>query len=281
MKKIFVVALALLLALGAQAAGPRVLFLSKSAGFQHSTITSKDGKPSHTDTQLTEIVGGLGGTITCTKDASLVSKDNLKNYDVVIFYTTGDLTTPGTDGQKPMAATGVAELTEWIQGGGGFMGFHCASDTFHPDPQCGPPSAYGKLIGGEFTTHGGQFAGILKTVSPGHPLVANVPADWKIADEWYVLCNYNKENIHVLELLDPGDERAKQEKYNIPAYPIAWCSAQGKGRVYYNAQGHREDVWSNPQFHTVVGDAITWCSGKGELKAEPNYDKVVTAEPKK
>lgn len=274
MKKLIAVAAGLCLAIGAHAAGPRVLFLSKSAGFQHSVITVKDDKPSHTAKHLTQVVSDLGGTITCTKDAGLVNTDNLKNYDVVIFYTTGDLTTPGTDGQPPMGPNGQEELLAWVKGGGGFMGFHCAADTFHPDPQCGPPTTYTKLLGAEFAGHGRQFAGTIKVTSPGHPLVANITDGWKMMDEWYTFCNFNVENLHVLALLDPGDEREKQEMYNRPSYPVIWCQAIGEGRMYYDAMGHREDVWDNEQFRKTVADAITWADGNGAADAAPNFTAV-------
>jgi type 1 glutamine amidotransferase len=26
-------------------------------------------------------------------------------------------------------------------------------------------------------------------------------------------------------------------------FPISWCKAHGKGRVFYTSLGHREDVW--------------------------------------
>ena len=276
MKSILAVATALALSLAAQAAGPRVLFLSKSAGFQHSVIAVQDNQPSHAGKHLTEIVAGLGGTITSTKDASLINKDNLKNYDVVICFTTGDLTTPGTDGQPPMGPNGQAELVEWVKGGGGFIGYHCASDTFHPDPACGPPTPFIELVGGEFSGHGRQFEGIIKVTSPGHPLVANITDGWKIADEWYTFCNYNYDKLHVLAVLDPGEERSKQKMYDRPAYPIIWCREIDKGRMYYSAMGHREDVWDNEQFRKTVADAITWTDGKGDAAATPNF---ATAAP--
>lgn len=283
MKKWISVCAALALAVAAQAAGPRVLFLTKSSGFQHSVITAHEGQPLWAEKFLTPVVAGLGGTVTTTKDASLISKDSLKNYDVVIFYTTGDLTTPGTDKQKPMEPTGQQELIDWIKGGGGWIGFHCASDTFHPDPQCGPPTPYIDTVGGEFAGHGRQFEGTIKVVSPEHPIAKNIPGDWKIADEWYTFCNLNTKNMHVIALMDAGDERGKQEMYNKPSYPVMWCRQLEKGRVFYDAQGHREDVWENPQFQKVVGDAILWASGKGDSNAEPNYDKVIppAAAPEK
>ena len=85
---------------------PRVLFLSKSSGFQHSSITEKDGKPNHVATVLQELADLGGVELTSTKDASLINAENLKNYNLVIFYTTAYLTTLGTDNQPPMGDSG-------------------------------------------------------------------------------------------------------------------------------------------------------------------------------
>ena len=257
----------------------RILFLSKSSGFIHSVIHSKDGSPSLVDTVLTKLAQEMGATLTTTKDAGLINAENLKNYDVVIFYTTGKLTEPGSDKQPPMAEKGVDELLAWIRNGGGFIGFHCANDTFHADPPCSSPTTpFLQMLGGEFAGHGKQFAGKLIVTDPQHPTMANLPNEWTVHEEWYTHCNLDRENIHVLALLDPGAEREKQAMYNVPNYPAIWCKAYGKGRVYYNSMGHREDVWENPTFQSVVRDAIRWCAGHGELKAEPNFDKVVPSD---
>ena len=87
--------------------------------------------------------------------------------------------------------------------------------------------------------------------------------------------NLNTDNIHVIALMDPGEERQAQEMYNVSSYPVIWCSSLGEGRVYYNAMGHREDVWDDPIFQAMVVDAATWALGQGELQAEPNYANVV------
>jgi len=266
----------------AAAEGPRILYLSKSSGFQHSVVHQDGQKPSHTDLHLMKIADSIGATITCTKDASLINAENLKNYDIVIFYTTGDLTTPGDkDPGAVMGPNGQQELLDWIKAGGGFVGFHCASDTFHASPQCSEPNAYLSMVGGEFSGHGPQFEGTLKVVSPGHPLVANIPDGWKIMDEWYYFCNLNDKDMHVLALLDPGEMRQKDKRYSGPDYPIIWCRTLGEGRVYYNGMGHREDVWDNETFQKTVVDALHWANGKGLAMAEPNFDKVVPKEAPK
>lgn len=271
-------AVVLLTVATAQAEATRVLYLNKSAGFQHSVVAHTKGvDTSHSETIMKEITDAMGAELTSTKDASLINAENLKNYDVVIFYTTGDLTEPGTDGTTPMGENGVQELLEWIHAGGGFMGFHCASDTFHRGGDS-PESPYLDMLGGEFAGHGPQFYGTLKVVDPDHPTMAGLPAEYKIKEEWYYFTNLMKDNMHVLALLHPGQISEKDERYNIPDYPAIWCSAAGDGRVYYNAMGHREEVWSDPPFQQAIRNAITWAKGEGETAADPNYADVVPEE---
>lgn len=260
---------------------PKLLFLSKSSGFQHSSITRKYGELSHVEKIVQALAEKYGAEVTLTKDASLINAENLKNYDVVVFYTTGDLTKPGTDEHPPMGENGVAELIDWIKAGGGFMGFHCATDTFH-DGTDGPPSPYTQMIGASFRAHGQQFEGTVQVVDREHAAMESVPTGWKIKDEWYLFRNLDTANIHVLALLDPGEERERQEMYNIPSYPIIWCREFGEGRIYYNAMGHREDVWDNETFQLAVLDAAQWAMGAKGRKGDspPNYDQVVPTEIK-
>jgi len=258
----------------AQAEPIHMLYLSKSVDFEHGPVALKDGKPSVSDVVLANLAGKLGATITCTKDASLINAAELKEYQLVIFYTQGGLTQAGgKDGAPGMSGTGVAELIDWIKSGGGFIGFHSATDTFDSDAP--EPSPYIKMIGAEFRTHGKQFKGLMKVVDPDHPTMAHFPPEWALHDEWYLFRKFNRDAIRVLVTLDPGEERAKQDNYNIPPYPVVWCSALGEGRVYSTALAHREDVWENPAFQEVALDAMKWALGQGEAKATPNFHEIV------
>ncbi|MBI1320154.1 MAG: ThuA domain-containing protein [Candidatus Hydrogenedens sp.] len=253
--------------------GLKVLFLTKSSGFQHSVITRENDAPAYAERIMTDLVEKDGGTVLNTKDASLINAENLKNYDVVVFYTTGDLTQPGTDGTTPMAETGPQELLDWIGAGGGFVGFHCASDTFHGEGDTVTP--YIEMIGGEFAGHGPQFFGKVGVKAPEHPCMEDIPGEWKIKDEWYYFKNFNAENNRVLAELDPGEQVAKAEGDRHPAYaqgpyPIAWCRAYGKGRVFYNAMGHREEVWDEEIFQKGIVDALHWAAGEGDADAAPS-----------
>ncbi|HIJ66045.1 MAG TPA: hypothetical protein HPP77_08845, partial [Candidatus Hydrogenedentes bacterium] len=113
-----------------QAEDKQVLFLSKSQAFEHGPVARAEGRPSLCDVVLGKLVQEIGGTFHSTKDASLINAEELDKYDLVVLYTQGDLTQPSVDGAAPMGANGVAELIEWVENGGGLVGFHAAADTF-------------------------------------------------------------------------------------------------------------------------------------------------------
>ena len=72
----------------------RVLMLTQSAGFMHGSVR----RPAADKLAVAEVamiqLGEKTGLfqVDCTQDAaSDFTKDNLKNYDIVMFYTTGAL----------------------------------------------------------------------------------------------------------------------------------------------------------------------------------------------
>ena len=257
----------------------QVLLLSKSQAFQHQPIAEKDGMASQVETILRERMAKHGMTLTATKDAGSINAENLKTYQLVIFYTQGDLRQVGLDKHPAMGADGVAALTEWIEAGGGFMGFHSASDTLRSEEN-EAATAYTKMIGAAFRGHGRQFTGTLRAVDPKHPTMAHLPDGFAIMDEWYVFRQMSTDAIHVLALLDPSEEGEKQSMYDIEPYPIVWCRALGEGRIYYSAMGHRGDVWENEAFLGSVDDAVAWALGEGAALAEPNYEDAVHSATK-
>lgn len=266
----------LLVACGAvhtQEESTRVLFLSKSSGYQHGVIKNDEDGTNYVSRVLQQLADNNNAELVATKDASMINAKTLENFDLVIFFTTLDLTKEGGDGNPPMSETGVAELQEWIKKGGAFMGYHCATDTFHGEKDEITP--FTEMLGAQFAAHGRQFEGTIKVVDPTHPAMMANPQNWVIKDEWYLFKEMNKDNIHVLATFDPGAERELEKKYDVPDYPIIWVSTLGEGRIYYNAQGHREDVWSNPDFQNTVVVAAGWALGNGPAQAEPNYAEVV------
>src|SRR4029079_8730395 len=152
----------------------KVLFFSKSSGFEHAVIKQKDGQPSFGEKILTEKAPKLGVEFTFSKDGSLFTPEYLAKFDAYMFYTTGDLTKPRDlrqrgDDNPLMTAAGKEALLKAISQGKGFVGIHSASDTFHSpgDDEDGAArytangagaDPYIKMLGGEFIRHGAQQA---------------------------------------------------------------------------------------------------------------------------
>ena len=109
----------------------KVLFFTKSSGFQHSVIARKGDKPSHAEQILAEIGKEHGFEVVASKDGRLFEPDQIGQWDVFVFETTGDLTTARRPTRHPpISADGEKAFYDAIRGGKGFMGMHCATDTF-------------------------------------------------------------------------------------------------------------------------------------------------------
>ena len=247
----------------------QVLFFSKSAGFEHSVIKVKDGQPSYADKILMELGAKHNIEFTCTKNGSVFTPEGLAKFDAVFFYTTGDLTTPGHDGTPPMPANGKETLLNWIKSGKGFIGSHCATDTFHSHGKDVDP--YIDMIGGEFLSHGAQQKSKITCTDADFPGCCECRGGFEMHEEWYSLKNIAKD-LHVL--LFQGTTGMTGWMYQRPSYPETWMKAYGSGRVFYTSMGHREDVWTNPIFQNMLLNGIKFACGDISANVAPNVEKV-------
>src|SRR5262249_10952594 len=131
-----------------------------------------------------------------TKDGREFEPDKIGQWDAFAFETTGDLTTPGTDKTPPMSKDGKAAFLDAIRQGKGFIGMHCATDTFH-SPKNGPFDPYIEMIGGEFIVHGDQQKVRIGVAEPGFPGAKALGSSFEIKDEWYALKNFQPD-LHVI-----------------------------------------------------------------------------------
>jgi type 1 glutamine amidotransferase len=266
----------------AAATPKRILFFSKSSGFEHSTIKRKDDEPSFAEKVLKEIGAKNNIEFTFTKDGRLFTPENIAKYDAFFFYTTGDLTEKGSDGNPPMSPEGKAAFLEAIKKGKGFIGTHSATDTFHSPGNKDHGDArykndgdnadpYVKMIGAEFIMHGQQQNSRMIVADKEFPGMSAVKPDFAPLEEWYSLKNFAP-NLHVLLIQDTST--MKNNMYQRPPYPATWARMHGKGRVFYTSMGHREDVWTNPVFQEVLSGGINWAVGNVKADVKPNISKV-------
>ena len=271
-------------AFSASAAPKKILFFTKSSGFEHPVISWKNGQPSFAEKVLLELGAKNGWEFTFSKDGSKFSPEYLNQFDAVFFYTTGDLCSEGTDKNPPMTPAGKQALFDYVRSGKGFIGTHAAADTFHTanESKKGPDryanhgtnaDPYACFLGGEFIIHGAQQVATNKVIDSKFPGFEKVGDSFAFQEEWYSLKDFAPDD-HVLTVMDAP--HMKGPMYDRPAYPNTWARAEGKGRVWYTAMGHREDVWTNPTFQQILVGGIKWALGEVLADVSPNIE---TAAP--
>jgi uncharacterized protein len=252
----------------------RILFFTKSSGFEHDPVKRSGAAPSLSELTLSTIGKKHGFEIVATKDGRVFDSD-LTQYDAFLFYTTGELREPGTDEMPPMSALGKQALLSAIREGKGFIGVHSASDTFHSkgsrfETQA-DPEPFIAMLGGEFISHGSQQEARVRVVDPTFPGLLGSGEAFTIKEEWYSLKNFAND-IHVLLVLETDGMHGSE--YKRPPFPLAWARKEGKGRVYYNAMGHRDDVWTSERFQQMLAGAIVWATGMDESALVANMSQV-------
>jgi uncharacterized protein len=262
-----------------------VLLFTKSSGWEHDVVKTTPGNPSVVEKAVRGLAKQHGFEVNATKDGRIFDSPEFHTYATVFFFTTGDLTTLGTDKQPPMTAAGKQALLDAVHGGLGFVGAHAASDTFHtpPDPQDNSnryiahgeqSDPYLRMLGGEFIIHGRdprlQAADVIVD-DPKFPGLEGVSSPVSFTEEWYSMKDFMTD-IHVILTVDT--KTMKGEPYQRPPYPVTWARMHGKGRVFYTAMGDRPENWEIPFFVNVVGGGIRWAIGDANAKLDKNITQV-------
>ena len=258
---VFALMLAVAAGLDAQPKKKKLLAIGKSVGFQHDSVSHALG----TIWKLGQETG-LWDTFIRT-DTQLITKKplegnakNLNFFDAIFFYTTGELDMD--DQQK-------ADFLSFIRDDGkGFLGAHSANDTFYKWP------AFGELIGGYFDLHPwNQFQAQIIVEAPDFPAMKPFQARFTIYDKIYQAKDFSRDRVRVLMRLDADkvDLTVKGVHRTDKDFAVAWARDYGKGRVFYNGLGHREDVWDRPDIQKSWLEAIKWAMGltPGDAKPRP------------
>jgi glucose/arabinose dehydrogenase/type 1 glutamine amidotransferase len=216
----------------------KVLVFSKTAAFRHGSIPT--GR-----TAIQQLGQENGFLVDTTEDASQFTDANLAAYDAVVWLsTTGDVL---DDEQQ-------AAFERYVQGGGGYVGIHSASDTEYAWPW------YGDLVGAYFRNHPANQTADLVVADRAHPSSAPLPTVWNRFDEWYNFQTNPRGNVHVLLTIDERSYNAGSGAMGTD-HPMAWCHAYDGGRAWYTALGHTNQSYAEPLFRQHLLGGIEWAAG--------------------
>lgn len=224
----------------------KLLVVTVTKGFRHSSIPTVE--------RILQQLGEQSRSYTvdyARTDEELAAKTTaqaLASYDGVVFAS--------TTGELPLADRDA--FLNWIKAGHAFVGIHAAADTFHKFPP------FIEMIGGEFKTHGPQSTVQCLIEDAAHPATKSLGKSFSVHDEIYQFKNFNQANVRTLLALD------KHPNTSEPGYyPIAWGRMYGKGRVFYTALGHREDVLQAEWYGRHLLGGMQWALGEAKGRAKP------------
>lgn len=200
-------------------------------------------------------------------------KPDFSAYQVVLSNYNGD----------PWPAETKAAFEQFVSGGGGFVSYHAADNSF---PEW---KAYNEMIGiggwGDRTVNSGLYARykdgqLVKDTSPGptghhgkrlpfqvtvrkadHPITKGLPKVWMHAgDELYDHLRGPAENMTILATAhsDPANSGTGSDE------PMLLALAYGKGRIFHTTLGHDTDAMKSVDFIVTLLRGTEW-AGTGKV----------------
>ncbi|HKL02741.1 MAG TPA: ThuA domain-containing protein, partial [Cryomorphaceae bacterium] len=253
----------MLTALFASSQGLKVLHYTETSGYDHGTR--------NVSLAMFEDLGDVQD-FTVDDDQTgdaFNSLENLEQYAVVVFSN--------TSGNGILSESQRDNFESYINGGGGYIGIHAASDTYrHSTANGGSTGTWDWYA---------EMAGASVQQSPNHTsanyngtmdhltataLLDDIPDPWNKVEEYYYWENgyYNDNNVGILQVQSTGGQT-----YDEPR-PMAWFKElPGGGRSFYTALGHASSNFSNnDDFRKLISNALNWAIGETDVDCagEPN-----------
>jgi cytochrome c len=234
----------------AQTSKFNLLVFSKTAAFRHESITA--GKAA-----LAKMSKEKGFTATYSEDAALFSEKELQKYNAVVFLnTTGDI----------LNAEQQTAFERYIQGGGGYVGIHAATDCEYDW------AWYGQLAGAYFLDHPSTPSNVQKgkymVTQKNQWATQGMPNNFERTDEFYSFKNISPSINVVLKI----DEKSYIGGKNGDDHPMSWYQEFNGGRSFYTAMGHTNETFSEPLFLNHLWAGIQYAAG-GDAPKPIDYSK--------
>jgi len=228
---------------------PKVLFYADPQRSDNDIIRRTQLElPSPAERHFLAIAKGIF-VVTATQDGLEVTREKLKQYRAVVFFTAID---PPADKEA---------LVEWVRDGGAFTGIHSTANTFQSY------APFGEMLGGYYESRPWRTKdkplakARVKVEDMSHPATQHLGNTFEIEDDLYLFKNWDRTKVHVLLRLDPASLDMTKVKREAPDMAIAWTKTYGKGRVFYTALGDAEHVWKDPRYQRHLIEGLKWTMG--------------------
>ncbi|MEW2432313.1 RICIN domain-containing protein [Micromonospora sp. NPDC047644] len=201
-----------------------------------------------------------------TNNWSLLNTSNLAQYKVVMFL----------DDAPPAAQR--AAFQQYVQNGGGWLGFHVSAFTTNPSSWSW---YYNTFLGtGSFQTNTwGPTRVTMRADNRTHAATRNLPATFSSSiSEWYSWSNDLRQNpnIDILASVDPSSFPVgtdPNQSWYGGYYPLVWSNRQykmlyanfGHNAMNYNTNTGLSSTFDSPQQNQLLIDGLHWLAGVGAV----------------
>jgi len=205
-----------------------------------------------------------GFTYESTTDWSRLNDNNLRNYDVIMLLD--DL---------PNVASQRQAFQRYIEGGGGFIGYHVSAFTSNANDWSW---YHNTLLGtGNFQDNTWRpTSAVLKNEVPGHPALARLPEKFPTQpNEWYSWSRDLRQNNNIQILLSIHPDSfplGTTQVWRSGFYPVVWTNKNynimyvnmGHNDMAYEDGSNRElsHTFDNEVQNRLIIDGLKWLAGR-------------------
>jgi type 1 glutamine amidotransferase len=172
-------------------------------------------------------------------------KDWAKGYDVVVHNECfADTTSPDY----------IRSITAVHEAGVPAVVIHCAMHTYRATSI----DDWRRFLGVTSRRHDHQSRYPVKKVLPQHPIVKDIPDDWRTP----------KDELYVIDKVWPGATplATSVSEADGKTYPVAWINQNGRGRVFGTTFGHSDDTFRDPVYLDMVSRGLVWAAGGSPIR---------------
>ena len=165
-----------------------------------------------------------------------------------------------TIGETPWSPEQRRAITEGVRAGRlGILAVHAATDS------CVGWDDYGALVGARFDGHPWTETFDVEVVDASHPSTRHLGDTWRWHDEVYLFRDLRPDARVLLRVAEGQlDMTAPGARRPDASFPLAWCFAEGAGRVFYTSLGHFPGAWETPDYLRHLHGGLAWVRGDGD-----------------
>ena len=162
-----------------------------------------------------------------------------------------------TIGETPWSADQRVTILDRVRAGTlAILSIHSATDS------CYGWDDYGRLVGARFDGHPWTQTFTADVLDASHPACAHLGSEWRWHDEVYQFRDLRADAQVLLRVrdgeLDLSASGARPPEFG---YPLAWCFAEGAGRVFSTSLGHFPNAWETPAYLQHLSGGLGWALG--------------------